>query len=125
MKSFGKTLITLAVIMMGCMYGYINAPNQTVTANEVTRIRWVDVPKENNLLTGAINIDLQDGKVGIDGNVSNTTVTVQTEIKEVPVYKTRTKTVEKIIYEPNLTLSTKLLKKIAPLELPKINADRN
>lgn len=114
--------ITLAIVIGGTI-GYVNNNSQNLNANPVTMIRWVDVPKTDVSLPKTINIDLQKDQVLVSGNTENATVNVQREIKEVPVYIE--KKVREIVYEPNLIWSTKLLKNIAPLTLPKINANRN
>ena len=124
MWKLSKTLAILLVIATGGLIGFVNTNNQNLNANPTTLIRWVDVPKTDVSLPSKININLQKEQVEFSGNTENATVNIQkeTEIKEVPVYIT--KEVEKVIYEPNLVMSTRLLKKTVPLTLPKINVDR-
>lgn len=124
MWKLSKTLAILLVIATGGLIGFVNTNNQNLNANPTTLIRWVDVPKTDVSLPSKININLQKEQVEFSGNTENVTVNIQkeTEIKKVPVYIT--KEVEKVIYEPNLVMSTKLLKKTVPLTLPKINVDR-
>ena len=114
--------ITLAIVIGGTI-GYINNNSQNLNANPITMIRWVDVPKTDVSLPKTINIDLQKDQVSISENTENATVNVQREIKEVPVYIE--KKVREIVYKPDLINNHKLLKHIAPLTLPKINADHN
>lgn len=124
MWKLSKTLAILFVMAIGGLIGFVNTNNQNLNANPVTLIRWVDVPKTDVSLPNKININLQKEQVEFSGNTENATVNIQkeTEIKKVPVYIT--KEVEKVIYEPNLVMSTRLLKKAVPLTLPKINVDR-
>lgn len=124
MWKLSKTLAILFVMAIGGLIGFVNTNNQNLNANPVTLIRWVDVPKTDVSLPSKININLQKEQVEFSGNTKNATVNIQkeTEIKKVPVYIT--KEVEKVIYEPNLVMSTRLLKKTVPLTLPKINVDR-
>ena len=124
MWKLSKTLAILLVMATGGLIGFVNTNNQNLNANPTTLIRWVDVPKTDVSLPSKININLQKEQVEFSGNTENATVNIQkeTEIKEVPVYIT--KEVEKVIYEPNLVMSTRLLKKTVPLTLPKINVDR-
>lgn len=124
MWKLSKTLAILLVMAVGGLIGFVNTNNQNLNANPVTLIRWVDVPKTDVSLPSKININLQKEQVEFSGNTENATVNIQkeTEIKKVPVYIT--KEVEKVIYEPNLVMSTRLLKKAVPLTLPKINVDR-
>lgn len=124
MWKLSKTLAILLVMAVGGLIGFVNTNNQNLNANPVTLIRWVDVPKTDVSLPSKININLQKEQVEFSGNTENATVNIQkeTEIKKVPVYIT--KEVEKVIYEPNLVMSTRLLKKTVPLTLPKINVDR-
>lgn len=124
MWKLSKTLAILFVMAIGGLIGFVNTNNQNLNANPVTLIRWVDVPKTDVSLPNKININLQKEQVEFSGNTENATVNIQkeTEIKKVPVYIT--KEVEKVIYEPNLVMSTRLLKKTVPLTLPKINVDR-
>lgn len=124
MWKLSKTLAILFVMAIGGLIGFVNTNNQNLNANPVTLIRWVDVPKTDVSLPSKININLQKEQVEFSGNTENATVNIQkeTEIKKVPVYIT--KEVEKVIYEPNLVMSTRLLKKTVPLTLPKINVDR-
>ena len=124
MWNLSKTLAILLVIATGGLIGFVNTNNQNLNANPTTLIRWVDVPKTDVSLPSKININLQKEQVEFSGNTENATVNIQkeTEIKKVPVYIT--KEVEKVIYEPNLVMSTRLLKKAIPLTLPKINVDR-
>lgn len=124
MWKLSKTLAILFVMAIGGLIGFVNTNNQNLNANPVTLIRWVDVPKTDVSLPSKININLQKEQVEFSGNTENATVNIQkeTEIKKVPVYIT--KEVEKVIYEPNLVMSTRLLKKAVPLTLPKINVDR-
>lgn len=124
MWKLSKTLAILFVMAIGGLIGFVNTNNQNLNANPVSLIRWVDVPKTDVSLPNKININLQKEQVEFSGNTENATVNIQkeTEIKKVPVYIT--KEVEKVIYEPNLVMSTRLLKKAVPLTLPKINVDR-
>lgn len=125
MFKMSKFLAILTVIAMGGFIGFINTNNQNLNAS-TTMIRWVDVPKpvDTNIPDFfGININLQNDSVLLSSNIKNATVSIQKEIKEVPVYVE--KEVEKVVYEPDLIWSTKLLKTIAPLHLPKINVDRN
>ena len=103
--------ITLAIVIGGTI-GYINNNSQSLNANPVTMIRWVDVPKTDVSLPKTISIDLQKDQVSISGNTENATVNVQREIKEVPVYIE--KKVREIVYKPDLINNHKLLKHIAP-----------
>ena len=124
MWKLSKTLAILLVMATGGLIGFVNTNNQNLNANPTTLIRWVDVPKTDVSLPSKININLQKEQVEFSGNTKNATVNIQkeTEIKKVPVYIT--KEVEKVIYEPNLVMSTRLLKRTVPLTLPKINVDR-
>lgn len=124
MWKLSKTLAILLVMATGGLIGFVNTNNQNLNANPTTLIRWVDVPKTDVSLPSKININLQKEQVEFSGNTENAIVNIQkeTEIKKVPVYIT--KEVEKVIYEPNLVMSTRLLKKTVPLTLPKINVDR-
>lgn len=124
MWKLSKTLAILFVMAIGGLIGFVNTNNQNLNANPTTLIRWVDVPKTDVSLPSKININLQKEQVEFSGNTENATVNIQkeTKIKKVPVYIT--KEVEKVIYEPNLVMSTRLLKKTVPLTLPKINVDR-
>lgn len=124
MWKLSKTLAILLVMATGGLIGFVNTNNQNLNANPTTLIRWVDVPKTDVSLPSKININLQKEQVEFSGNTENATVNIQkeTEIKKVPVYIT--KEVEKVIYEPNLVMSTRLLKRTVPLTLPKINVDR-
>ena len=124
MKTKWNALAFTLVMCLGGIIGFRASPNQNLQANEITKIRWVDVPKTDVSLPSKININLQKEQVEFSGNTENATVNIQkeTEIKKVPVYIT--KEVEKVIYEPNLVMSTRLLKKTVPLTLPKINVDR-
>ena len=124
MWKLSKTLAILLVIATGGLIGFVNTNNQNLNANPTTLIRWVDVPKTDVSLPSKININLQKEQVEFSGNTENATVNIQkeTKIKKVPVYIT--KEVEKVIYEPNLVMSTRLLKRTVPLTLPKINVDR-
>lgn len=124
MWKLSKTLAILLVMATGGLIGFVNTNNQNLNANPTTLIRWVDVPKTDVSLPSKISINLQKEQVEFSGNTENATVNIQkeTEIKKVPVYIT--KEVEKVIYEPNLVMSTRLLKKTVPLTLPKINVDR-
>lgn len=124
MWKLSKTLAILFVMAIGGLIGFVNTNNQNLNAKPVTLIRWVDVPKTDVSLPSKININLQKEQVEFSGNTENATVNIQkeTEIKKVPVYIT--KEVEKVIYEPNLVMSTRLLKRTVPLTLPKINVDR-
>lgn len=112
----------MAVIAIGGFIGFVNTDNQNLNATQ-TMIRWVDVPMTDVSLPNEINIDLQREQVSFSGNTKNAKVIIQKETEKVPVYIT--KEVEKPVYEPNLVWSTRLLKKIAPLPMPKINANRN
>ena len=123
MWKLSKTLAILFVIAVGGAIGYVNNDSQNLNASPITMIRWVDVPKTEMSLPNIIDINLQDDKVSVSGNTDNTTVNVQREIKEVPVYIE--KKVREIVYEPDLINSHKLLKHAAPLTLPKINVDRD
>ena len=123
MWKLSKTLAILFVIAVGGAIGYVNNDSQNLNASPITMIRWVDVPKTEMSLPKIIDINLQDDKVSVSGNTDNTTVNVQREIKEVPVYIE--KKVREIVYQPDLINSHKLLKHAAPLTLPKINVDRD
>lgn len=123
MWKLSKTLAILFVIAVGGAIGYVNNDSQNLNASPITMIRWVDVPKTEMSLPKTIDINLQDDKVSVSGNTDNTTVNVQREIKEVPVYIE--KKVREIVYEPDFINSHKLLKHAAPLTLPKINVDRD
>lgn len=123
MWKISKMLAIALAIVIGGTIGYVNNNSQNLNANPVTMIRWVDVPRTDVSLPKTININLQEDQVSISGNTENATVNVQREIKEVPVYIE--KKVREIVYKPDLIDNHKLLKHIAPLTLPKINADRN
>lgn len=123
MWKLSKTLAILFVIAVGGAIGYVNNDSQNLNASPITMIRWVDVPKTEMSLPKIIDINLQDDKVSVSGNTDNTTVNVQREIKEVPVYIE--KKVREIVYEPDFINSHRLLKHAAPLILPKINVDRD
>ena len=122
MKRWTNMLAIALVITLGGIIGYSNAPNQNLQANEITRIRWVDVPKTDVSESNLIKIDLRKENIDIK-SVDPTSVTVYTEVKEVPVY--RTKTVKDTVYQMDLVQSTKLFATLAPLKLPKITVDRN
>lgn len=116
-KRLGNILAFTLVVGLGTLFGYKNAPNQSLQANEVTQIRWVDVPRADVSIPGLINIDLQKEQVSFSGNADNTTVTIQKEVKEVPKYVT----VKEVVKEPSIKLGEKALDKIAPLTMAKIN----
>lgn len=118
--------ITLFVVCLGGFIGFDpNSPSQTISA-EKTMIRWVDVPKTPVDVLGlnkSISIDLRGETVSINGDVENTAVTITRDVETLPEYKT--KVIKEVIYEPDLVFSTKLMSKLMPLKLPKINVDRD
>lgn len=119
-------IITLFVVLLGGFIGFDpNSPSQTIGAEE-TRIRWVDVPKMPVDVLGlnkSVSVNLKDETVSLNGNVDNTTVTIIRDVETRPEYKERV--IKEVIYEPDIVFSTKLMSKLMPLKLPKINADRN
>ena len=119
-------LITLIMVCLGGFIGFDpNSPSQTANAEE-TRIRWVDVPKMPVDVLGlnkSVAVNLKDETVSLNGNVDNTTVTIIRDVETRPEYKERV--IKEVIYEPDIVFSTKLMSKLMPLKLPKINADRN
>lgn len=125
MKRFNM-LITLIMVCLGGFIGFDpNSPSQTANAEE-TRIRWVDVPKMPVDVLGlnkSVSVNLKDETVSLNGNVDNTTVTIIRDVETRPEYKERV--IKEVIYEPDIVFSTKLMSKLMPLKLPKINADRN
>lgn len=121
MKTKWNVLAFTLVMCLGGIIGFRASPNQNLQANEITRIRWVDVPKADVSLPNTINIDLQEDKVSFSGNTENATVIVKKETVKVPVVKEVIKTK----YERNFQWENKLLNKVAPLQLQKINVDRN
>ena len=125
MKRFNM-LVTLVMVCLGGFIGFDpNSPSQTANAEE-TRIRWVDVPKMPVDVLGlnkSVSVNLKDETVSLNGNVDNTTVTIIRDVETRPEYKERV--IKEVIYEPDIVFSTKLMSKLMPLKLPKINADRN
>lgn len=121
MKTKWNVLAFLAVMCLGGIIGFRASPNQNLQASEITCIRWVDVPKTDVSLPNTINVDLQEDKVSFSGNTNNATVIVKKETVEVPIVKEVVKTK----YERNFQWENKLLNKVAPLQLQKINVDRN
>lgn len=123
MKTKWNALAFTLVMCLGGIIGFRASPNQNLQASEITCVRWVDIPKTDVSLPNAINIDLQEEKVSFSGNTNNTTVVVKKETVEVPKYVV--KEVVKPEYERNFQWENKLLNKVAPLHLQKINVDRN
>ena len=121
MRKKWNALAFMLVMCLGGIIGFRASPNQNLQANEITRIRWVDVPKADVSLPNTINIDLQEDKVSFGGNTENATVIIKKETVKVPVVKEVVKTK----YERNFQWENKLLNKVAPLQLQKINVDRN
>lgn len=117
----------LFTVLVGGFVGFNASSPTPAMANELIKVRVVDVPSVDLLkakpLNNEINIDLQSEKVSFNGNVDNTTVTIRKQDVVVPVKEV--KIVEKYIYEPNIAYSTRLLKNLMPLSPPKINVDRN
>lgn len=112
-KKLKHWLATLLVVALGGFIGYDpNTPSQTLNAEEVTRIRWIDVPKSQVDVLGMnkIDINMQDETVKIDGNVSNTTVTIKKVIERYPLYIT--KMVEKPIRIDSTIVSRRDLMKL-------------
>lgn len=107
---------------LGGIIGYVNSPNDQLHA-QVAPIQLVDVSKSNEAIPGLINIDLNKEQVSVSGNTENATINIQKEIVKVPVYVE--KKVNVPVYKHDLIWGTKVFKAIAPLTLPKINADRN
>ena len=122
MWKISKMLAIISVIAMGGFIGFVNTNNQNLNATQ-TMIRWVDVPMTDVSLPNCINIDLQKDLVSFNGNTENATVRIEKETVEVPKYIV--KEVVKTEYERNFKWENKLLDKVAPLQLPKINVDRN
>ena len=122
-----KRFNVLVTLVMVCLGGFIvfdpNSPSQTANA-EVTRIRWVDVPKTPVDVLGlneekSINIDLQEKTVLFNGDVDNTTVTIKTDVETRPEYIT--KVVEKVVYLPeDIAYRSKFFNRLKPInkELP-------
>lgn len=118
-----SNLIAVTIVMaLGGIIGYVNSPNDQLHA-QVAPIQLVDVSKSNKAIPGLINIDLNKEQVSVSGNTENATINIQKEIVKVPVYVE--KKVNVPVYEHDLIWGTKVFKAIAPLTLPKINADRN
>lgn len=122
MWKISKILATISVVAIGGFIGFVNTNNQNLNANEKVLIRWVDVPRTDVSMPNSINIDLRKDLVSFSGNTENATVNIHKDTVYKPVYIE--KKVRETVYEPNLIWSTKLLKNIAPLTLPKINANR-
>lgn len=122
MWKISKMLATILVVAIGGFIGFVNTNNQNLNANEKVLIRWVDVPRTDVSMPNSINIDLRKDLVSFSGNTENATVNIHKDTVYTPVYIE--KKVRETVYEPNLIWSTKLLKNIAPLTLPKINANR-
>lgn len=123
MKTKWNALAFTLVMCLGGIIGFRASPNQNLQANEITKIRWVDVPKTDVSVPNLINIDLNEDKVSFSGNTDNTTVRIEKETIEVPKYIIK----EKEVYVPivDKSWSNKLLDRVAPLTPPKINVDRN
>lgn len=123
MRKKWNVLAFMLVMCLGGIIGFRASPNQSLQANEITRIRWVDVPKTDVSVPNLINIDLNEDKVSFSGNTDNTTVRIEKETIEVPKYIIK----EKEVYVPvvDKSWSNKLLDRVAPLTPPKINVDRN
>ena len=119
MWKISKMLAITLAIVTGGIIGYTNTNSNNLQANEVTKIRWVDVPKTDVSLPSVIDIDLQEDKVYFSGNTENATVRIEKEIVEVPKYVTK----EKEVYVPvvDRSWSNKLLDRVAPLEIQKLN----
>lgn len=119
MKSKTNLFLTLFVVCLGGFIGFDpTTPTQSVNANDKTMIRWVDVPKVESNIVG-LNIDLQNDKVKIDGNIDKASVNIVKET-EIPKPIIRTKVVEKEVFVPvKSSLSTKLLDKFVPLKMAK------
>lgn len=115
-KKIGNVLAFALVVGLGTIFGYKNAPNQSLQANEVTKIRWVDVPKADVSIPGLINVNLREEQVSFSGNADNTTVIIQKEIEEVPKYIT----IREVVKEPGIKLGAKAFDKIAPLNMAKL-----
>lgn len=120
MKSKTNLFLTLFVVCLGGFIGFDpTTPTQSVNANDKTMIRWVDVPKVESNIVG-LNIDLQNDKVKIDGNIDKASVNIVKET-EIPKPIIRTKVVEKEVFVPvKSSLSTKLLDKFVPLKMAKL-----
>lgn len=123
MRKKWNVLAFMLVMCLGGIIGFRASPNQSLQANEITKIRWVDVPKTDVSVPNLINIDLNKDKVSFSGNTDNTTVRIEKETIEVPKYIIK----EKEVYVPvvDKSWSNKLLDRVAPLTPPKINVDRN
>ena len=123
MRKKWNALAFMLVMCLGGVIGFRASPNQSLQANEITKIRWVDVPKTDVSVPNLINIDLNKDKVSFSGNTDNTTVRIEKETIEVPKYIIK----EKEVYVPvvDKSWSNKLLDRVAPLTPPKINVDRN
>ena len=123
MRKKWNVLAFMLVMCLGGIIGFRASPNQSLQANEITKIRWVDVPKTDVSVPNLINIDLNEDKVSFSGNTDNTTVRIEKETIEVPKYIIK----EKEVYVPvvDKSWSNKLLDRVAPLTPPKINVDRN
>lgn len=119
MWNFKNVLIALFVVCLGGFIGFDPfTPSQTVGAEE-TRLRWVDVPKENfDILANnrkTVDVDLQDKTVSFSGDVDNTTVTIKTDVETRPVYKT--KVIEKVVYlTEDIAYRTKLFNRLFPID---------
>lgn len=120
MKSKTNLFLTLFVVCLGGFIGFDPmTPTQSVTANDKPMLRWVDVPKVESNIVG-LNIDLQNDKVKIDGNIDQALVNIIKE-KEAPKHIIHTKIVEKEVFVPvETSLSTKILDKFVPLKLNKL-----
>lgn len=123
MRKKWNVLAFTLVMCLGGIIGFRASPNQSLQANEITKFRWVDVPKTDVSVPNLINIDLNKDKVSFSGNTDNTTVRIEKETIEVPKYIIK----EKEVYVPvvDKSWSNKLLDRVAPLTPPKINVDRN
>lgn len=122
MRSKRNLLVTLFVVCLGGFIGFDpSTPSQTAGAEE-TRIRWVDVPKENFDILATqqqkVDINLQDKTVSLSGNVDNTTVTIKTDVETRPVYLT--KEVEKVVYLPeDIAYRSKFFNRLSPIDRTK------
>ena len=127
-KKFIKLGCMVFMALLGGFIGFDpSTPTQTANATQ-TLIRWVDVPKVD-VPFKELTVDLQKENVSVKGDIDNTTVTINKAQKPRVVTKVVEKEVKIPVYSTDLVWSTKLLNRVAPLEmqpiLPKRNADRN
>lgn len=112
-----KFLAIALVIGLGMFIGYSNAPNNTLQANTVTQIRYVDVPRDNAY--GLIDIDLEREQVSVNGNI-DTKVIIQKETVEVPKYITKKEIKEVKVPVIDKALGNMILDKYFPLQIPNL-----